>query len=120
MFIILLRVFIISLFPSPSICHVPAGAFGRAVQRKLQDEDLWRGQYSKVREVLRAGHAVCERWGLACDTLTSQYWKRYGPNPWTGDRYKPLHLLQLANRLEEVSLHLPTIGLVILPVNFEF
>lgn len=45
---------------------------------------------------------ICERWVMACQTLTSQYWKRYGPNPWKAETFVPESLNQLAKRIDEV------------------
>jgi dynein heavy chain 2 len=78
---------------------------GRYVQRKLAQEDLWKGGFSKVKEALKSGHSICERWVSVCETLTSQFWKRYGPHPWRGDKFAPDSLIQLAGRLVEVNSH---------------
>ena len=86
---------------------------GRSVQVKLGEEDLWRGAFGRVREALRLGQAICERWVQACNSLTSQFWKRYSPNPWKGEKYTPQGLVDLAKRLEQVSLkttHSPSVG----------
>ena len=79
------------------------GALGRYVQQLLAQEDLWKGPFGKIKEALRSGHSICERWVQACDVLTTQFWKRYGPHPWKGPKFVPDSLAQLANRLEEVS-----------------
>lgn len=85
-----------------SLCNCAAGAFGRYVQHQLADLDLWKGPYGQVKQRLRSGLMICERWISACQTLTSQFWKRYGPNPWKGDKCTPEGMVQLAQRLEEV------------------
>ncbi|XP_013392185.1 cytoplasmic dynein 2 heavy chain 1, partial [Lingula anatina] len=85
------------------LMDVIGGALGRYIQRKLAQEDIWKGQFSKVKEKLRAGLSVCERWTSACETLTVQFWKRYGPHPWKGDKFVPENLTQLAARLEEIT-----------------
>ena len=51
---------------------------------------------------MRKGIAVCERWVSTCETLTSQYWKRFPSHPWRGETFTPENLSQLATRLEEV------------------
>lgn len=79
-----------------------AGSFGRYVQRKLADEDLWQGNFSTVREALRMGVAICERWSTVCETLTMQFWKRFAPHPWKGEKFVPDSLKKLSERLEEV------------------
>lgn len=78
------------------------GSLGRYVQRKLSAEDLWNGQFSRIRDALRTGTGICERWVQVCETLTTQFWKRYGPNPWRGEVFVPLDLKNLLTRLEEV------------------
>ncbi|XP_020909537.1 cytoplasmic dynein 2 heavy chain 1 [Exaiptasia diaphana] len=45
---------------------------------------------------------VCERWVSTCETLTSQYWKRFPSHPWKDDKFVPERLSLLATRLEEV------------------
>lgn len=53
---------------------------------------------------MRKGITVCERWVSTCsETLTSQYWKRFLPHPWRGEKFVPENLSQLAARLEEVT-----------------
>ncbi len=81
------------------------GVLGRYAQQKLAEEDLWKGPFGRVKEGLRSGIAICERWVAACQTLTSQFWKRYSPHPWTGDTYVPENLTNLATRFEEVRWH---------------
>lgn len=54
------------------------------------------------------GQSICERWIMSCETLTTQFWKRYNIHPWKGEKVSPEGLKQLAHRLEEVgakSLH---------------
>ena len=51
---------------------------------------------------MRKGITVCERWVSTCETLTSQYWKRFPSHPWRGEKFTPENLSQLAARLEEV------------------
>ncbi|XP_041357041.1 cytoplasmic dynein 2 heavy chain 1-like isoform X2 [Gigantopelta aegis] len=84
------------------LMEIIAGSLGRYIQRKLSEEDVWTGPFSSVREALRSGIAICERWINACQTLTAQFWKRYGPNPWKGDKVTPDNLKKLAGRLEEI------------------
>ena len=78
-------------------------AFGRYVQRNLAELDLWKGPFGQVREALSSGLAVCERWIAVCETLTVQFWKRYGPHPWRGEKFVPDNLAQFTGRLEEVG-----------------
>lgn len=86
---------------SPAI----GGALGRYVQTKLGEQDLWKGPWGKTKEALRGGQSICERWVQACETLTSQYWKSYGPHPWKDDQFFPVNLAKLGTRLEEVHSH---------------
>ncbi|XP_077984893.1 cytoplasmic dynein 2 heavy chain 1-like [Glandiceps talaboti] len=85
------------------LMEVVGGALGRYVQRKLGSLDLWRDPFHKVKEALRSGIAICERWVVACEQLTVQFWKRYTPHQWKGEKYVPEGLGSLGNRLEEVS-----------------
>ncbi|XP_070553238.1 cytoplasmic dynein 2 heavy chain 1-like isoform X2 [Ptychodera flava] len=85
------------------LMEVIGGAFGRYVQRKLGSLDLWRDPFHKVKEALRSSIAICERWVAACETLTVQFWKRYTPHQWKGEKYVPEGLVNLGARLEEVS-----------------
>ncbi|XP_076446844.1 LOW QUALITY PROTEIN: cytoplasmic dynein 2 heavy chain 1-like [Babylonia areolata] len=92
-------------YPESRMRHlldVIAGSLGRYVQRKLSDEDLWQGSFSAVRESLRMGISICERWTSVCETLTTQFWKRFGPHPWKGDKFLPQSMKGLSQRLEEI------------------
>ena len=82
---------------------IAAGSLIRYVQLKLSELDIWNGPYGQVKEVLKTSHSICERWVQACDMLTVQFWKRYGPHPWKGPKFVPENLAQLAKRLEEVT-----------------
>ncbi|XP_055895255.1 cytoplasmic dynein 2 heavy chain 1-like isoform X1 [Biomphalaria glabrata] len=84
------------------LMEIIAGSLGRYVQQKLASVNMWTGQFSSVRESLRMGVSLCERWTTACETLTSQFWKRYGPHPWKGETCKPKTLVKLGARLEEI------------------
>ncbi|KAK7489861.1 hypothetical protein BaRGS_00018883, partial [Batillaria attramentaria] len=92
-------------YPEARMKHlldVIAGSFGRYVQRKLADEDLWHGNFSSFRESLRMGVAICERWTTVCETLTTQFWKRFAPHPWKGEKFTPETMKNLKQRLEEI------------------
>ncbi|KAK3801155.1 hypothetical protein RRG08_006872 [Elysia crispata] len=84
------------------LMEVIAGTLGRYVQQKLSTVNMWTGPFSQMRESLRLGTALCERWVTACETLTSQFWKRYGPHPWKSETCKPKTLQKLKERLEEI------------------
>lgn len=84
------------------LCFLLAGSLGRYVQRKLSEENLWDGQFGHIKESLRSGITICERWVMACETLTNQFWKRYNYHPWKGEKFSPEGLKKLATRLEEV------------------
>lgn len=94
-------------YPEARMKHlldVMAGALARYVQRKLGMLDIWHDSFQQVKDSMRKGITVCERWVSTCsETLTSQYWKRFPPHPWRGEKFVPENLLQLAARLEEVS-----------------
>ena len=93
------------------------GAFGRFVQNKLGDLDIWRGSYSNARLSLRTSIDILERWTQCCETLTMQFWKRYAPHPWKSEKFVPENLPQLAARLTEVCVAFGLI-LAILLSNF--
>ncbi|OWF37256.1 Cytoplasmic dynein 2 heavy chain 1 [Mizuhopecten yessoensis] len=84
------------------LMEIIGGSLGRYVQRKLAEEDIWQGDYGQVKESLRSGVAICERFVGMCETLTTQFWKNFRPNPWKGERYTPDNLKKLAQRLEEI------------------
>lgn len=94
-------------YPETRMKHlldVMAGALGRYVQRKLGMLDIWHDSFQQVKDAMRKGITVCERWVSTCsETLTSQYWKRFLPHPWRGEKFVPENLSQLAARLEEVT-----------------
>ncbi|EDO38992.1 predicted protein [Nematostella vectensis] len=92
-------------YPEHRMCHllsVIGGALARYVQRKLSALDIWQGPFQNVKEAMRKGVSVCERWVSTCETLTAQYWKRFPAHPWKGEKFVPENLSQLAARLEEV------------------
>ena len=78
------------------------GTFGRYVQQKLSAEDIWKEKFGVIKESLRSGKAICERYVQVCSTLVTQFWKRYGANSWKGKEYVPETLIELGNRLDEV------------------
>ncbi|KAM7436007.1 Cytoplasmic dynein 2 heavy chain 1 [Porites harrisoni] len=84
------------------LLDVMAGALGRYVQRRLAALDIWHDSFQQVKDAMRKGITVCERWVSTCETLTSQYWKRFPSHPWRGEKFTPENLSQLATRLEEV------------------
>ena len=78
------------------------GAFGRFIQVRLGELDLWQGPHGKVKMSLRSCRDMCERWAQTCETLTTQFWRRYTPHPWKGDKVVQENVLQLGKRLAEV------------------
>jgi dynein heavy chain 2 len=84
------------------LLEIISSSFGRYVQRKLADLDVWRGQFTQVRSCLQDGLNVCEKWSSAADLLTSQFWKQYALHPWKRGPFVSAILLQLTLRLEEV------------------
>ncbi|RDD40688.1 Cytoplasmic dynein 2 heavy chain 1 [Trichoplax sp. H2] len=81
---------------------VISGFIERYIQRKLNVLNLWTGPYHQVRDSIKAGLSICERWTVATETLTAQFWKRYGPNPWSGEKFNPEDLSRFSGRLEEI------------------
>lgn len=77
------------------------------IQHSLADLNLWRESFMKVKDGLRSGQSLCEKWCGICETLTGKLWKGYSPHPWRGDRFVPELLGQFSKRLEEVGLHVP-------------
>ncbi|XP_052794024.1 cytoplasmic dynein 2 heavy chain 1-like isoform X3 [Mya arenaria] len=95
----------VDVYPENRMSHFMdciAGSLGRFVQRKLAEENLWTGQFGQIKEALRAGISICERWISSCEALTTQFWKRYTIHPWKGDKVSPEGLKKLAARLEEI------------------
>ena len=86
------------------LLDVMAGALGRYVQRKLGMLDIWHDSFQQVKDAMRKGISVCERWVSSYETLTSQFWKRFPSHPWRGEKFTPENLSNLAARLEEVPL----------------
>ena len=84
------------------LLEIISSSFGRYVQRKLADLDIWKGQFPQVRSHLQEGLSICEKWSSATDMLTSQFWKQYALHPWKGGVFVSASLLQLTLRLEEV------------------
>ena len=84
------------------LLEIISTSFGRYVQRKLSDLDVWKGQFTQVRSCLQDGLNICEKWSSASDMLTSQFWKHYALHPWKGGVFVSATLLQLTMRLEEV------------------
>ncbi len=74
----------------------------RYVQTKVGEHHLWQDPYGRVKEALRGGQLICDRWTTACEALTTQFWKRFGPHPWKGDKFVPVNVVKLNERLEEV------------------
>ena len=66
--------------------------------------DIWHDSFQQVKDAMRKGISVCERWVSSCETLTSQFWKRFPSHPWRGEKFTPENLSNLAARLEEVPL----------------
>lgn len=78
------------------------GSFGRYVQRKLLEVDFWIGNFGMVKEDLRLGVVICERWVGVCEILIIQFWKSFRLYLWKGEKYVLENLKQFVNRLEEV------------------
>ena len=69
----------------------------------MASEDLWHGSFAKIKEKLRLCISVCERWAGVCEQLTTHFWKRYSPHPWSGGAFLPPAVGSLNTRLSEVS-----------------
>lgn len=91
------------------LLEIISDAFGRYVQHKLSDVDLWTGPFSHVCGNLQDGLSVCEKWSSSTELLTAQFWKQYLLHQWNGSVFVSGTLSQLTQRLEEVlslrSLH---------------
>ncbi|ESO93665.1 hypothetical protein LOTGIDRAFT_209197 [Lottia gigantea] len=84
------------------LMDVIGGSLARYCQKKLSEEDLWNGVFSPIREALRSGLTICERWVSVCETLTLQFWRRYAPHSWKGEKFVPENIKKLGERLEEI------------------
>lgn len=92
-------------YPESRMKHlldVIGGALGRYVQHKLGALDIWQGPFQHVKEDMKKGVSVCERWVTTCEILTAQYWRRFPSHPWKEEKFVPERLSLLAARLEEV------------------
>ena len=70
----------------------------------MADVNLWTDPYVPVKEALRAGTQICERWAYICDLLTGKLWKRFTPHEWTSAKMEFAYLKQMKERLQEVRL----------------
>lgn len=84
------------------LLDVSGGLLGRCIQKKISKENLWKSSYSTIKELLKSGQSVCERWVHTCQMLTAQFWKRFVAHPWRGEKFVPDNLLQLKRRLDEI------------------
>lgn len=55
-----------------------------------------------MRDNLKFGIQICNKWSQVCQTMTSQFWKNYHLNQWQGPAFVPEKLNLLGKRLEEV------------------
>ncbi len=94
-------------YPEQRMKHlltITSNAFVQSVQKQLSNIDLWSDSKDavKIREYLRNGANICERWSLAVEQLTSIYWRNYAPHPWKGEPFKATYLLQFQKRLNQI------------------
>lgn len=100
---IILLLLLCKLLNLLAIYFIADGAFCRYIQRHLSGDDLWYGSFPKIKEKLKLCVSICERWTGVCEQLTTHFWKRYAPHPWTGQTMIPVSVSSLAQRLNEVS-----------------
>ncbi|RKO94668.1 hypothetical protein BDK51DRAFT_21975 [Blyttiomyces helicus] len=72
------------------------------VQEKLSPTNVMIESYFLVKENLRAGVQVCERWELVLVTLTTRFWANFALHPWTGSRYTFAPLSSFTARLKQI------------------
>ena len=84
------------------LLEIISSSFGRYVQQKLTDLDVWCGQFTQVRSCLQDELNICKKWSSVADLLTSLFWKQYALHPLKGGTFVSATLLQLTLRLEEV------------------
>ena len=68
------------------LLSVIGGALGRRVQHLLSATDLWQGSFSTVRNALRDGSSVLDRWLTAVKQLTGTFWTTE-EHAWVGEPY---------------------------------
>lgn len=71
----------------------------------MADVSLWTDPYVPVKESLKAGTQICERWIQICELLTEKLWKRYKPHQWESGKMELAYLKQMKERLKEVNRH---------------
>lgn len=84
------------------LLEIISDSFGRFVQHKLANLDIWGGPFNLVKTSLHDGLTLCEKWLSAGELLTSQFWKQYPLHQWKGSVFVSLTLSQLVQRFEEV------------------
>ncbi|XP_047126593.1 cytoplasmic dynein 2 heavy chain 1 isoform X1 [Hydra vulgaris] len=77
-------------------------SIGLYIQKKLSNMDIWNEKSNVIKEVLQHGVQICEKWSEVCETLTDKFWKTLPAHPWKGDKYVPLNLMKLCERLQEI------------------
>ena len=81
---------------------IMGSSIGRYIQKKLTNMDIWNEKSNAIKEVLQYGIHICEKWLEVCETLTDKFWKTLPVHSWKGDKYVPLNLMKLCERLQEV------------------
>ncbi|XP_068211563.1 cytoplasmic dynein 2 heavy chain 1 [Palaemon carinicauda] len=74
----------------------------RYVQGKLNEEDLWYGQYSQIEKNLNEGIGLCEHWVDSCSKLTGMFWKGGVDQVWEGEIFEPDYCKNVAKRLTQI------------------
>lgn len=87
-----------------NLLTITTNTFVQTLQKNLSSLDFWSDSKDsvKVRDQLRNGANICERWSIAVEQLTGFYWKNYPAHQWKGEPFKATYLLQFKHRLNQI------------------
>ncbi|XP_042887569.1 cytoplasmic dynein 2 heavy chain 1-like [Penaeus japonicus] len=84
------------------LLDIIANQITRYVQGKLNEEDLWGGQFTQIEKNLSEGIALCDRWVDSCNKLTGIFWKSGVDQMWENETFVPEYCKNVSKRLNEI------------------
>lgn len=92
-------------YPEQRMVHVfgvIAEMFNTHIRNKLGLIDLWKDSLLTIRDILRKGQQICEKWVQMTSTLTGKFWSSFDAHPWKGSKHEDKVLVDLGLRTDQI------------------
>lgn len=86
-----------------NLLDIIANEVAQYVTKHLRNLKVWDEEYVIANDLLSQYEDIIAKWLETCRELTQIFWPSYSLHTWNDVPYKPMDLVDLSSRIQEVS-----------------